>query len=107
MAWTEAKIADLKRLWTAGQSTSQIGTVLGVSKNAVIGKAHRLKLPARPSPIRHSPGPKKPKRAPQEAETSATAEASSQAPTPASLHAHEVTKWGSRVPLADWRSGRD
>ncbi len=64
MAWTEAQIADLKRLWIAGHSTSQIGTVLGVSKNAVIGKAHRIKLPARPSPIRHSSGPKKPKRAP-------------------------------------------
>ena len=60
MAWTEAQIADLKRLWTAGHSTSQIGTILGVSKNAVIGKAHRIKLPARPSPIRHSSGPKKP-----------------------------------------------
>ena len=46
MAWTEAKVADLKRLWIAGHSTSQIGTVLGASKNAVIGKAHRLKLPA-------------------------------------------------------------
>ena len=64
MAWTEAQIADLKRLWIAGQSTSQIGTILGVSKNAVIGKAHRLKLPARPSPIRHSSASKKPKRAP-------------------------------------------
>ncbi len=64
MAWTEAQIADLKRLWTAGHSTSRIGTVLGVSKNAVIGKAHRLKLPARPSPIRHSSASKKPKPAP-------------------------------------------
>jgi len=64
MAWTEAQIADLKRLWTAGHSTSQIGAVLGVSKNAVIGKAHRIKLPARPSPIRHSSAPKKPKPAP-------------------------------------------
>jgi GcrA cell cycle regulator len=64
MAWTEAQIADLKRLWTAGHSTSQIGTVLGVSKNAVIGKAHRIKLPARPSPIRHSSSPRRPKQAP-------------------------------------------
>jgi GcrA cell cycle regulator len=63
MAWTEAQIADLKRLWTAGHSTSRIGTVLGVSKNAVIGKAHRIKLPPRPSPIRYSSAPKKPKRA--------------------------------------------
>ncbi len=61
MAWTEAQIADLKRLWIAGHSTSHIGTILGVSKNAVIGKAHRIKLPPRPSPIRHSSEPKKPK----------------------------------------------
>ena len=60
MAWTEAQIADLKRLWTSGHSTSHIGTVLKVSKNAIIGKAHRLKLPPRPSPIRHSLEPKKP-----------------------------------------------
>ncbi len=64
MAWTDAQIADLKRLWAAGHSTSQIGTILGVSRNAVIGKAHRLKLPARPSPIRHSSEPKKAKLAP-------------------------------------------
>jgi GcrA cell cycle regulator len=63
MAWTETQIADLKRLWTAGRSTSQIGTALGVSKNAVIGKAHRLNLPARTSPIRRSSEPKHPKRA--------------------------------------------
>lgn len=62
LAWTETQIADLKRLWTAGRSASQIGTALGVSKNAVIGKAHRLNLPARASPIRRDFKPKQPKR---------------------------------------------
>ncbi len=52
MSWTEERIEELTRLWEAGRSASQIGQVLGMSKNAVIGKAHRLKLPARPSPIR-------------------------------------------------------
>ena len=52
MSWTEERIEELTRLWEAGRSASQIGKVLGMSKNAVIGKAHRLKLPARPSPIR-------------------------------------------------------
>jgi len=52
MAWTNELIQELTQLWDAGHSASHIGKKLGVSKNAVIGKAHRLKLPARPSPIR-------------------------------------------------------
>lgn len=62
MPWTEAQIAELERLWTAGQSASQIGMALGVSKNAVIGKAHRLNLPVRASPIRRESKPKQAKR---------------------------------------------
>jgi GcrA cell cycle regulator len=64
MTWTDERISDLTRLWDSGHSASHIGKVLGVSKNAVIGKAHRLKLPPRPSPIRRSPGPRIPKPAP-------------------------------------------
>ncbi len=65
MTWTDERISDLVRLWDAGHSASHIGKVLGVTKNAVIGKAHRLKLPARPSPIRRTPGgPRLPKPAP-------------------------------------------
>ena len=52
MSWTEERIEELARLWDAGHSASHIGKIMGVSKNAVVGKAHRLKLPARPSPIR-------------------------------------------------------
>jgi GcrA cell cycle regulator len=52
MAWTNELIHELTQFWDAGYSASHIGKGLGVSKNAVIGKAHRLKLPARPSPIR-------------------------------------------------------
>ena len=52
MEWTEDTIGRLRGLWSEGHSTAEIGRRLGVSKNAVVGKAHRLDLPARPSPIR-------------------------------------------------------
>lgn len=50
--WPEETIARLRVLWAEGHSTAEIGRRLDVSKNAVIGKAHRLDLPERPSPIR-------------------------------------------------------
>lgn len=52
MTWTPELIAQLKDLWEKGESTAEIGRRLGISKNAVVGKAHRLALPSRPSPIR-------------------------------------------------------
>lgn len=52
MEWAEETIIRLRVLWDEGHSTAEIGRRLGVSKNAVVGKAHRLDLPARPSPIR-------------------------------------------------------
>lgn len=52
MEWTEKLVEQLKQLWTDGLSTAEIGRRLGITKNAVIGKAHRLGLPSRPSPIR-------------------------------------------------------
>ncbi len=52
MEWTEETITRLRSLWSEGHSTAEIGRRLGVSKNAVVGKAHRLDLAARPSPIR-------------------------------------------------------
>ena len=50
--WDQPTVDRLRSLWGEGHSTSIIGQRLGVSKNAVVGKAHRLNLPARPSPIR-------------------------------------------------------
>ena len=45
MSWTEEKVNKLKELWGKGQTASQIaGIIGGVSRNAVIGKAHRLNL---------------------------------------------------------------
>ncbi len=52
MDWTDEVIERLKALWAEGLSTAEIGRRMGISKNAVVGKAHRLALPARPSPIR-------------------------------------------------------
>lgn len=60
MSWTPEKIKQLKKLWAKGKSTVEIGRELGISKNAVVGKVHRLELDARPSPIKKatSPAPK-------------------------------------------------
>jgi GcrA cell cycle regulator len=52
MEWTDETIERLRALWAEGLSTAEIGRRMGISKNAVVGKAHRLNLPARPSPIR-------------------------------------------------------
>lgn len=58
MVWNDDTIERLKKLWAEGLTTGEIGKELGVSKNAVVGKAHRLGLKGRPSPIKR---PKKEK----------------------------------------------
>ena len=48
MSWTEEKVTKLKELWGKGNTASQIAEILGgISRNAVIGKAHRLNLSAK------------------------------------------------------------
>jgi GcrA cell cycle regulator len=62
MSWTEERIDRLKAMWAKGATASQIADELGgVSRNAVIGKAHRLGLESRPSPVK--PGEEKGKKA--------------------------------------------
>ena len=54
MSWTDEKVEKLKELWTKGHTASQIAAALGdTTRNAVIGKAHRLNLEAR-APSKHS-----------------------------------------------------
>ena len=48
MSWTEEKVSKLKELWGKGSTASQIAEIIGgISRNAVIGKAHRLNLSAK------------------------------------------------------------
>jgi GcrA cell cycle regulator len=56
MEWTDESITRLRSLWQEGLSTAEIGRRMQITKNAVVGKAHRLDLTARPSPIRKIEG---------------------------------------------------
>ncbi len=57
MSWTDERIDRLKTMWESGLTASQIADDLGgVSRNAVIGKAHRLGLKSRPSPVKANDG---------------------------------------------------
>lgn len=54
MSWTDERIALLKKMWKDGKSAADIAKVLarGVTRNAVIGKAHRMGLSGRPAPVK-------------------------------------------------------
>ena len=95
MSWTEERIERLKAMWTKGATASQIADELGgVSRNAVIGKAHRLGLESRPSPVkpgeekekkaRAAPAPKAPKAVPAPKPLAAAPEARPAADSPRS-----------------------
>jgi len=76
LSWTEERIDTLKKMWDSGLTATQIAEELGgVSRNAVIGKAHRLGLQSRPSPVK----PNEPKAA---AEPAAPRPAAPAAPAP-------------------------
>ena len=90
MSWTEERIERLKKMWHDGATASQIADELGgVSRNAVIGKAHRLGLEARPSPVK--PGEEK-EVAKKPARTAAAkpARAGRAEASPAAAHAADV-----------------
>ena len=57
--WDEKNLERLKKLWDEGLPITKIGLELGVSRNAIAGKAHRLGLPKRNSPISKSGEPRK------------------------------------------------
>ncbi len=80
MSWTDERIDRLKAMWAEGSTASQIAEDLGgVSRNAVIGKAHRLGLESRPSPVKA--GEEKARQAKQA--TAAPAKAAAPKPAPA------------------------
>jgi GcrA cell cycle regulator len=99
MSWTDERIDRLKELWTQGMTASQIAEELGgVSRNAVIGKAHRLGLQSRPSPVK----PNDPAAAAPAAAPAAPASAPSEdAPAPAAAApapAAEPAPWEEPAP---------
>ena len=76
MSWTDERIEQLRSMWEKGLTASQIADELGgVSRNAVIGKAHRLGLKSRPSPVKATDKPAKPAKAPAAPKPSAPAPA--------------------------------
>ena len=84
MSWTEERIERLKKMWHDGATASQIADELGgVSRNAVIGKAHRLGLEQRPSPVK--PGEEK-----ELKKAASAAPAAAPAPKPAKAEASEA-----------------
>ena len=87
MSWTDERIDKLKSLWGQGLTASQIADELGgVSRNAVIGKAHRLGLEQRPSPVK--PGEEKEVKKPAPvAAAPKPAAPKAEAPKPAPTHA--------------------
>jgi GcrA cell cycle regulator len=91
MEWSPERIAELTKLWNDGLATSEIGKRLGISKNAVVGKAHRLHLSARPSPIRRvmmrSALPRPPRPIAEPRAVAAPAEARSPSPVAAATPA--------------------
>jgi GcrA cell cycle regulator len=104
MSWTEERIERLKAMWAQGATASQIADDLGgVSRNAVIGKAHRLGLEARPSPVK--PGDEKEKPAPAAAAPAPKpAPAERPAPRPAAADATEQAAPAQPAPRTPQRS---
>ena len=95
MSWTEERIERLKKMWHDGATASQIADELGgVSRNAVIGKAHRLGLEQRPSPVK--PGEEKEVKKP----AAATPAAAAPAPAKAAAPKAETSKAASTAPAA-------
>lgn len=52
MPWTDEQVEQLRQMWVEGLSANEIAKRIGVSKNSIVGKVHRLCLQARPSPIK-------------------------------------------------------
>ena len=83
MSWTDERIEQLRKMWEGGMTASQIAEELGgVSRNAVIGKAHRLGLQSRPSPVKASDSTAAAPAAPAAPKQAAPAEPAAPRPAP-------------------------
>jgi GcrA cell cycle regulator len=100
MSWTDERIERLKKMWHDGATASQIADELGgVSRNAVIGKAHRLGLEQRPSPVK--PGEEKEVKKPAPAPAAAApkpAAPKAEAPKPAPAEPAPAAAPGAAAP---------
>ena len=101
MSWTDERIEQLRSMWEKGLTASQIADELGgVSRNAVIGKAHRLGLKSRPSPVKANEkkkaAPAKPKPAPKPAAKKAAPKPAAPKPAAPAAPAQPTTPPASR-----------
>ena len=101
MAWTDDRVEKLRELWDKGLSASQIAKELaeGVTRNAVIGKAHRMGLASRPSPVKSDPA----KRAAAAAKKKAAPkqEPAKAAPTTGKVTILDLTESMCKWPIGD------
>jgi GcrA cell cycle regulator len=106
MSWTEERIERLKKMWHDGATASQIADELGgVSRNAVIGKAHRLGLEQRPSPVKAGEEKEARKAAPAPAAARAAPRAESpRAPSASAPASPQPTAAPSRAGEPQYRS---
>ncbi|MDV6331735.1 GcrA family cell cycle regulator [Asticcacaulis sp. 201] len=90
MSWTDERVETLKKLWQEGHSASQIAKQLGgVTRNAVIGKVHRLGLSGRAAPSQPTRPLYKPARPPRPAAASPAVHASDRPAVPSNLRRTE------------------
>src|SRR3954447_6983631 len=109
MSWTDERIERLKKMWHDGATASQIADELGgVSRNAVIGKAPRLGLEQRPSPVKAGEEKEAKKPAPAPAAAAPKPRSESPAPQPAApapaAHAAQPARPNRSAPEMQYRS---
>ena len=99
MSWTDDRVALLKKLWGEGKTAAEIAKELGgVTRNAVIGKAHRLKLSNRVSPIQQNKKPANNSPKPQPVQVQAKTP-----PKPILKDADQDNR--KRIPLTELKAG--
>ncbi len=99
MSWTDERIEKLTKMWEGGATASQIADELGgVSRNAVIGKAHRLGLKARPSPVK--PNEKESAPTPAKAPKAEAAPRPAPAPRPSAAPTAPTPRQSAPAPAA-------